>query len=426
MIGTLKVKYNSVMNIEQLKNQIILLLGKPRAFSQEEFDAQIAAHQINITKELREGVKYILEGRMMTPYEQHLSDDLYEKGGYTFLKIDDFEKELAALVDDDVLLMSLKLSNDKERLKSFLQNSCVSDELFFKLLKMYRWSEEDFFENDDNRDVTAALIGRFYENIERNHNVQYATTGLIHLVSQTQNPELLEAISTLEPIKYHPKLSVLLAQHPGTPKRVLKKLLREENAEVLEAMCINPSLDNAMIKELSSDAIYAKLLAQKIELTQERFELLQSYAKELAANESLSESMQRELLLLSDEAVDKALAQNRALLKDITTELMQRDDARLTQLLLQNPNTEEAYLREAFGKKEHHLFLAHNPNLPEDIAEALFAEGDAEVLEALAANEATPVDILYQLQLDSRFARAVKTNEAFGKHIQSQNIGWLV
>ena len=73
-----------------------------------------------------------------------------------------------------------------------------------------------------------------------------------------------------------------------------------------------------------------------------------------------------------------------------------------------------------------HTAIAKNPALPSDIAQELFETGDSAVLDTLSRNEATPVDILYQLQLDSRFERAVKTNAAFGKHIQSENIGWLI
>ena len=50
---------------------------------------------------------------------------------------------------------------------------------------------------------------------------------------------------------------------------------------------------------------------------------------------------------------------------------------------------------------------------------------DIEVLLALAKNENTPVDVLYQLQLDSRLERSVKENPSFGKHIQTDNIGWI-
>ena len=415
------------MNLETLKNRQMLLLGKPRAFSNEEFFVQLELHHITLVKELQEDIKFILEGRMMTPYEQNLSDELYEKGGYTFLKIDDFERALAQEIDDNVLLMSLKLSNDKERLKSFLQNSCVSDELFFKLLQMYQWSGEDFFENDDNRDVTAALIGRFYENIERNHNVQYATTGLIHLVSQTKKSELLEAISTLEPLSYHPKISLLLAQHPQTPQKVLKRFLREANSEVLKAMSANSSLAFALVKELAlKDEAYGKILAKKLVLTQESFELLGDFAEELAENLTLSDSMQRSLLAHNDLELLKRLAANSALTQESIEALRKIDNEALTQALLQNPNVDEALLREAYKTPENHLALAKNSATPKDILEALFESGDGAVLEALARNEATPVEILYQLQLDSRFERAVKTNAAFGRHIQSENIGWLV
>jgi len=48
------------------------------------------------------------------------------------------------------------------------------------------------------------------------------------------------------------------------------------------------------------------------------------------------------------------------------------------------------------------------------------------VLEALAKNSATPIEILYQLQLDARLERIVKENASFGKHIQENNIGWEV
>jgi hypothetical protein len=415
------------MNLEIVKKRKILLLGKPRAFSNEEFLAQLEVEKITLVKELDEDVEFILEGRMMTPYEQNLSDELYEKGGYTFLKIDDFERGLAQQIDDNVLLMSLKLSNDKERLKSFLQNSCVSDTLFFKLLKMYSWGGEDFFENDDNRDVTAALIGRFYENIERNHNVQYATTGLIHLISQTDKSELLEAISTLEPLLYHPQISILLAQHSKTPKKVLKKLLHDGKREVLEAMSANSSLELSIIKDLiAKDTQYAKILAQKISLTKETFELLREFSVELAKNETLESSMQKELLAFQDPAIYRNLATNKMITQESIEYLMSIESEDLRVILLQNPNMDQTLLREAYKNPLNYQPLATNSATPVDILEALFESGEDRVLEALSHNEATPVDILYQLQLDSRFERAVKTNPAFGKHIQSQNIGWLV
>jgi hypothetical protein len=414
------------MDLKTLAEKKILFLGRPRAFSQEEFEAQLKVHKILLTKELDESIERVLEGRMMTPYEQNLSEELYKKGGFTFLDITSFEKALAQNIDDDVLVMSLKLSKDKERLKSFLKNSCISDTLFFKLLAMYDYQGEDFFENDDNRDVTAALIGRFYENIERNHNVQYATTGLIHLILQTSNAELLEHISNLEPVALHPKIKILLAQHPQTPQNVLKRLLRESDAAVLAAMSQNPALDIEHIKQLIAyDAVFAKSIAKNVKLTEELFRFLQKqYSVALAENPTLDAKMQQELLAKEQEAIDYSLAKNPSLTQATVAALQKNKD--LKSILYCNPALDEELLRRAFDDEALHVTLASNTATPKDILQALYASENEQVLKALAANEATPVELLYQLQLDSRFERAVRTNAAFGKHIQSENIGWLV
>ena len=414
------------MNLETLYNETLLLLGKPRAFSEAEFAAQLEAYAISVSRELQEETKIVLEGRMMTPYEQNLSDELYEEGKYSFITIDDFEKALAAEIDDDVLLMSLKLSNDKERLKSFLQNSCVSDALFFKLLKMYKWQGEDFFENDDNRDISAALIGRFYENIERNHNVQYATTGLIHLVSQIKNPELLEAISTLEPLKFHPKLTSLLAQHPHTPKHLLQHFLRTDEVTVLMALSQNSALTRDIALELlEKDAAYAQNIAQTLEIDAELFKVLLPHAAALAYNTSLDAAMQEQLCTVGREEVLEGLAQNNSLTKPLQQKLLTMQNDKLTQLLLSNRTLDASLLQEAFLDEKNHLALAKNPALEKAMLRELYESGEEVILDALSRNTNTPLDILYQLQLDRRFERAVKTNEAFGQAIQSQNIGWL-
>jgi Rad3-related DNA helicase len=256
--------------------------------------------------------------------------------------------------------------------------------------------------------------------------VQYATTGLIHLVSQTDNAELLEAISKLEPLAKHPKLTILLAQHPKTPKQVLKKFLRSGDRDVMEAMATNSALDSAIIKELSKDEKYATILAQNIDLSEAYFELLEAFSEALALNESLNPEMQKALLALDQESIQASLAKNHSATQETLSFLAKDANERLKEALLQNQNIDKEYLQKAFNEGVMDSAIAKNPALPSDIAQELFEKGDSAVLDALSRNEATPVDILYQLQLDSRFERAVKTNAAFGKHIQSENIGWLI
>ena len=420
--------YNLTMKLAEFKNQKIVLLGKSRAFSDEEFRGQLDVHGITLVDEVQEGVKWIIEGRMMTPYEQNKVDELYETGLYSFVDIEPFEKMLSQEIQESTLLMSLKLSGDKERLKVFLQNIHIQDTLFFKLLAMYRWNKEDFFENDDNRDVTAALISRFYKNIERNHNVQYAPTGLFHLVRQTDDPRLLEAISQLEPLSLHPKLKAEIASHTATPKKVLQKFVKEKDDAVLEAMAYNPSLTTEIVKELLENQYLAKIIAQNITLNEELFSLLEVYGEDLAYNDSLDDTMQTELLEKNDEAIALALAHNINLTCKHAKELLSLENDAIQEALFEHFSGDISLLQEGYKDEKNHLALAKNKATPQEILTALYDEGRglAVVLEALAQNENTPIAILYQLQLDARFERFVKTNEAFSQYIQSQNIGWLL
>lgn len=388
------------MNLQTLHKKTILLLGKSRAFTLEEFTQQMQAQEIELSTQMQEGVEYIIEGRMMTPYEQNTLDGLYEMKKYTFLRIDAIEVALAKSIDADVLLMSLKLSHDRERLKSFLQNSALSDELFLRLLSMYQWGDEDFFESDANRDISAAFILRFYEQIERNHNVQYATTGFLHLIRETERSEVLEAIASLKPLALHPNMQEAIAQSGALSLAMQKRLYAQAEERILEALSYNKNLDISLVKEYKKEAHYMQNIAKNILLNSELFALLvESETLALALNESLTPSMQEEIYQRGKKELYYALALNDALDSSLVERLFSRDDRELEMALLANAATPKEILIEAYKEESNH--------------------------EALAQNENTPIEILYQLQLDSRYERFVKTNAAFGRHIQSENIGWL-
>ncbi len=388
------------MNLQKYKNKTILLYGKSRAFSSDEFKAQMHFHKINITNEINEEIKLVVDGKMMTPYEQNASEELYEQGKYEFMDIDALEGELAQTIDANTLLMSLKLSHDKDRLKDFLTNSMIKDEIFFKLLKMYNWNKEDFFDNDDNRDVSAAFISRFYENIERNHNVQYATTGFIHLVAQAKDKTLLQAISNLEPLSFHPRLKCAIAMNVFCDLEMQKRFLKSASERILEALSFNKRLDATLVKEFLNDDVLANNMAMTITLNEDLFTLLKEYKSSIAKNESLSLKMQKQLLDLKESEVDFALGQNNALDISIIKILLQKDDENINSVVYENSSTPQEILELAYKDEKNHASLAKNEN--------------------------TPIDILYQLQLDARYERSVKTNAGYGKHIQTQNIGWLV
>ena len=388
------------MNLNELENTTILLFGKSRAFSSDEFAAQMKHQKITIVKEYDDNVALVVDGRMMTPYEQNSSEAIYEEKDVAFASIDELESALAKVIDEDTLLMSLKLSHDKARLKSFLQNSKISNKLFFKLLKNFSFKNEDFFENDDNRDVSAAFILRFYENIERNHNVQFATTGFIHLVAQTKSSELLREIALLQPLQFHPKIEVAIAMSIYCDEKLQKKFFKRSDEKILEALSFNKNLNTEIVEEFLKDENLARNIAQNIELDRELFELLKKHIVDLAFNESLSLEMQEKLLAYKKGEINAALAQNNSLDETLIKSLLALGDEKLQESIYENTSTPIEILQEAYKNEKNHL--------------------------ALSKNESTPIDILYQLQLDARYERNVKTNAGFGKHIQTENIGWLV
>jgi hypothetical protein len=451
------------MKLEQLKNKTLLLLGKSRAFSADELEAQIRFHGMSLVDKLNEDVSYIVEGRMMSPYEQNRSEEIYETHKeLTFISIDTLEDVLASEIDADTLLMSLKLSRDNDRLVAFLKNRAISDRLFLQLLKLYNFRGEDFFENDTNRDVSAALISRFYKNIERNHNVQYATHGLMHLILQTNDAELIEHIAMLEPLQKvlqattkSANFSIVtsIATHAMTPKSILNYFVKKANTyvrtliamrrdcdaalqkklfdlgeeDVLVALAHNKALEKSLALELIKSPKLAKIVAMSISLNEEFFELLSGeYSASLAKNETLDSLMQKRLVSVHNESVDLALAANKHLDASTVMQLLYSASETAKNALYANESTPQEILEEAYLDEKTHVSLAQNENTPEYILERLGKTENQEVLEALAKNQKTPVAVLYQLQLDRRFERYVKENPSFGKHIQTQNIGWEV
>ncbi|MDD4854767.1 MAG: hypothetical protein PHQ22_02665 [Sulfuricurvum sp.] len=413
------------MNYEEYAGKSVLLLGKTRSLNGVEFEVLLKLHSMSVVKQFDETVALIIEGKMMNPLELQESERIYESHTVPIVDIGAIEKWLCGSIEPNRLLMSLKLSRDQDRLVNFLQNPYITDELFFKLLKLYDWQGEGLFDNDTNRDVTAAIIGRFYIDLERNHNVQYAMSGLAHLVEKYGNSQLIMAISELSPIAKELKNSndrslsgVLdaMALHSDTPKSLLQLLLKErayllahreplvlekellalEDETILRSLAHNVTLSQEGADSLEQQ--YPELIASFYPLDEIRFERLMGESIALASNPSLTPSMQERLMEMNKEAVFSALAQNTALRPE---------------------HLETLFVLNQYGEQ-----LASNASLFPEYLERLYQNASPNILRALASNTSTPVEILYQLSLDQRTERAVKTNPAFGKHIQTYNLGW--
>jgi hypothetical protein len=438
-----------------------MLFGKSRAMSGDEFAMQLQNHNISLVEDKDADVALIIEGRLVNPVEQDRLDTLYEERTAPMIEIAEFEKWLCNSIDAPKLLMSLKLSGDRDRLMGYLQNPYIPNDLFLRLLKLYNWEGLGFFESDDNRDITAALISRFYENIERNHNVQYANMGIMHLLRQSSDAELTETIALLAPLQgalkagcdnSTQKILNAIALHPSATKNVLTQWLKKGNDEIRmlvamrhdldsdlqryllslnksiinETLSLNPSIAQATALTLLQT--FPENIARHIRLDEPLYRhLFEKYALELAQNPTLTVAMQQEFLG-KEEDVRAALAGNGAIDAKVFQALFESGKPRVLRSLIANPLMQSDKLKLLF-EKDAETFgadIAANANTDVDILKELAGFQDLEVLLALAKNPSTPVDLLYQFQLDRRLERAVKENPSFGKHIQRDNIGWDV
>ena len=449
--------YNFPMNLDLLRNQTIVLFGQPRSLGEDEFDRLLKSAAISRKEGFDDTVAAVIEGKLVNPVEQMELDRLYETHGVVPVDINVFEKALCSQIEPDRIMMSLKLGGDRERLHRFLQNPHIDDAFFLKLLSLYDWQNEGFFDSDENRDVTAALIKRFYADIDRNHNIQYATLGILHLLAQSDNAELIRTIGLLSPVRHaidsrdRQMRAVLeaLAIHPHTDARTVKLLIRQGDdalrirvagrpdldaglqrelndlgdGSIRKALAANPALDDTLLRQFGDDPTLQPIVYAHMQLDEARFETACLHAPEaIASNPSLTEPMQRKLAGTSDE-VRTALAANPVL--QVAEALYAFKEPAVLRALAVNLATPESLLHALAESGHYDAGLAANPRTPSTVLTSLFKKGEIGTLAALAANEATPVEALYQLQLDSRFARAVRTNPAFGAHIQKENIGWL-
>ncbi|MBU1641862.1 hypothetical protein KKE54_00760, partial [bacterium] len=431
------------MNFDALENRNITLFGKSRALSADEFAMQLQNHNIRLVDDKDADVALIIEGRLVNPIEQDRLEALYEARVAPLIEIAEFEKWLCNSIDAPKLLMSLKLSGDRDRLMGYLQNPYIPNDLFLRLLKLYNWEGAGFFESDDNRDITAALISRFYENIERNHNVQYANMGIMHLLHQSSDAELTETIALLAPLQSAlkegcdnstQKILNAIALHPSASKNVLKQWLKKGNDEIRmliamrhdldldiqqyllnlnngiinETLSLNPSIEQAVALTLLQT--FPENIAKHIKLDEALYRhLFEAYALELAQNPTLTVEMQQELLEKGED-VRAALAGNAAIEAVVFQALFESGKAGVLRRLISNPLMQSDKLKLLFEKDAETFSadIAANVKTEIDILKKLSGSQDVEVLLALAKNPSTPVELLYQFQLDRRLERAVK------------------
>jgi hypothetical protein len=433
----------------------ILFLGRYLSLSEEEIKLFLEKFDIRYTTTLDDDVVMAVESTLLSPIEEEIATTAY-KQGIPLYNTEQFDKLYAETLNSDSILMSLKLSNNQERLARLLHNRYLSDTLFIKLFAMYDWGGEGMFDNSENMKIATLFAKRFFSKSRFDAATYHSPVSIFEVAILSKNPDLLEVMFDLPEIEVKQSRSGIkkptttrqaLAANAYANKSTLTKLFRRNDKDIDFFLALNPALPHTMQEQLfeRADNQTKEALAQNENLSPSLFEKLTEYPPlwqfqkidstkltllpspippEIGENENLSPEVIDFLLSQNNHEILENLAFNPALSAAQIQKLYALQNETLYPLLCANPGTPQEILETLFQKNNHEIerHLALNPNTPIIILEKLFAKDDFEINCSLALNEALPVSWLQQLQIDSRLLNYLKENKTFTENILN-NLG---
>lgn len=435
-----------------------LFLGREGLFTKEEIVRFLKKDGITVTKYLEEGVVATVEHSSLNPVEDDISNDAYDAKIPSF-SLDEFEKLLSSGINDDELLMGIKLSNDQERVFRLLGNENISETLFVKLLMMYEWNEEEE-DNKEDRDTIMYTLKRYIDIKPNEADLLYSYLTLRRLATEATNPKLLlaligfqnfeflirgkekvtlretiarnehldvELISKLTSLR-DSKVDVAMACNPCVEIKLLQGLFAKNKEKIDEALATNENIDDVLfdaLLEKSEKAIQLLLLSQP--MNEERLMLVDKHVLDsvlfatIGANERLERTVIDTLVARDNEALICHLAANDTLTEEQIANIYAKGLISSFEYLATNPVTPVEMLEmfyEKFDESVIHVALAHNKSTPESILRALFDRDEFEIQQSMASNASVPLDILEVLKVDTRLQNELSKNEIFVKEYE--------
>jgi hypothetical protein len=444
------------MNLEQLKNETLLFLGKSMIFSDTEISNFLATLDIEFTRSYN-GQKHVVEHRMINPVEEDISNMAYEAKA-TFYKMELFEQSMSEMLDINSVLMAIKLGNDSERIKRMLANEYINDELYIKLLNLYQWEEESFGDSTSDRDVLTHTLKRFLDLNFNETDLYFSPLSLLKLAKEAQNRELLLALINFPNVEFLQKnkskinLKEAIAQSPHIDRKITKKLLSFKDDSIEFFIASNEAVELDILKvlhgkskninqalasnEAIDDELFEKLLDEHEILLKyqpiniHRYNLSQGIKDAnsiLADNHNLDTEVIKALFKQGDESINKALLGN----PNFPTEYIQRfyngGNQTLYQAIAKHPKTPVKILQELLTLQDKTInsALAGNSSTPQTILIGLSHHNEFEIDKALASNPSTPLEVLNILKIDTRLRNELTHNKTFTDSIvKSQKLYW--
>ncbi|MDM5271665.1 hypothetical protein PGH07_05720 [Sulfurovum sp. zt1-1] len=443
--------------LEQAEGKKILFLGKEGTYTNQEVDRFLKKYKVTRVKAIEEDVLATVEHHSLNPVEEMISEDAYERKIPAY-RLDEFEQLLSEGINDNELLMAIKLSNDQARVLRMIENPDISDSLFVKLLEMYEWHEEEE-DNNDDRSVVIATLTRYIDITPAERDQLYSTLTLKRLVREATDPDLLNALigfpnyefkqkdrgktSLFEVIatsKYindevikrllslrNPRVDMYLAANPVVPLEQLKKFATREDKSIYEALASNESIDDTLFELLlGKNENVVKLLMWYQPISADRYRMItekitdHDLFAELGKNQHINHEVIDQLTQSENNALLEQLAENKSVTAPSLNVLYEKQVASTFYPLAGNPNLPAEIIEKFYTDYQNDTRMmrqiASNPNASEKMLRELYERDELEINKGLAANPATPIEILDVLKIDTRLRNALTQNEVFIEH----------
>jgi len=436
-----------------------LFLGREGLFTKDEIARFLKKYDISMTKNYEENVVASIEYSSLNPVEEDISCMAYEDKVPSF-GLDIFEKLLSEGINDDELLMGIKLSNDQGRIFRLLGNANISETLFVKLLMMYAWHNEEE-DNRDDRDVIMYTLKRYIDIKPNEADLLYSYLTLRRLATEATNPKLLLALTGFQNFEFLIRgkekvtLRETIARNEHLDKEVIAKLVSLRDKKVEIALACNGSVELSLLKNFltKSDEKINESLATNPNIDDEMFDILLTKEDKVIQLLLLSQMMNMERLALIDaHALDAKLfatiGANEHLNADVISTLIRQDNEVLLCYLAENSTLDIGWLEAIYAKNIQSSFkylavnpassqqmlemlyyaydepdmrmaLAHNKSTPEPILRELFNRNEFAIHKSMASNASVPLDILEILKVDTRLQNELAENGIFVKEYET-------
>ena len=436
----------------------LLFLGRETIFTKDEIARFLKKYKITMTTDYEEGIVAVVEHHQLNPVEEDISNMAYD-AHIPLYKLVDFEKLLSEGINDDELLMVIKLSNDQERIFRLLGNENIKEELFVKLLAMYEWHDEE--EDDRNDRDTIMYTLRRYIDIKPNEaDLLYSYLTLRRLATEATNPKLLLALIGFQNFEFLIRgkekvtLRETVARNEHLDKEVTGKLVSLRELKVDVALACNGSVELSLLENLLAknfekinealstneninDEIFNTLLGKEDKVIQllllsqpinsERLALIDTHSLDsklfatLGANECLESDVTDALISRDNEELICHLAGNETLSVVQLENIYKKGMVSSFEYLAINPAVSVEMLEMLYEKYDEpaiRIALAHNRSTPEAILRALFERDEFEIYKSMASNSSLPMELLDILKVDTRLQNELAKNEIFVKEYE--------